>query len=232
MKQSFSLLIAFVFLQVQSWALSGGPVYPNNATSLSGTYAGTLVGDATFDATGNPAAAAAAGALTTNGAGIFIIGQPAAGLGSGVFAFFAQGVAYVGTAIALADPGEQKMSGIFDGQANVTSTVVIINPFTGLGTPTTTTTVLGLLAVTFTADIVQNLGQGPGGQSGTRLVGTGIATFTNPNAPNPLNPFIPISPPPVIGSSTIVIDGFLQSTTVTSTVDLSALTNTTGSSGG
>ncbi len=53
MKQVLSLLVAFVFLQVQSWALSGGPVYPSNSTSVSVEHAaGTLIGEVFFDAAG------------------------------------------------------------------------------------------------------------------------------------------------------------------------------------
>jgi hypothetical protein len=42
MKQVLSLLTAFVFLQMQTWALSGGPVYPTGAPNQAGFYSGVL----------------------------------------------------------------------------------------------------------------------------------------------------------------------------------------------
>ena len=119
MKQVLSLLVAFVFMQVQTWALSGGPVYPGNATSLSGTYAGTITGEVFFDAVGG-VIPTTPNTVSANGSGVFVIGQPASGLGSGVFAIlFLSGTTYTGSVIAVADPGLLTMNGVMEGQANV-----------------------------------------------------------------------------------------------------------------
>ena len=43
MKQVFSLLLAFVFLQTQTWAIGGGPQGNGGGGALTGTYAGVLI---------------------------------------------------------------------------------------------------------------------------------------------------------------------------------------------
>jgi len=230
MKQSFALLSAFLLLQMQIWAFS--PNYPNNSQSVTGTYAGTLIGKVTFDSSGGVAEGA-------NAAGVWVIGEPTAGLGTGVFAFFGSGSAYLGTAIAITTPVNGgsggtvqigTMLGVFDGQANVTETFTETNPLTGLTTPETETFVEGLCAINFTATITSVQNTSPGGQSGTLINGTGQATYTNPNATDPVTG-LPVTPPPVIGTSTVIVTGYEQSTTVTNTVSLSTLTNTGGSQG-
>ncbi len=217
MKQVLSLLVAFTFLQVQTWALSGGPVYPSNSSSVSGTYGGTLIGEVSFDAAGNPANPAQ-NQLTSNGTGVFLIGVPTAGMGSGVFAFFADGITYTGAMLGIVDPGELKMTGILKGEAfSVHTTTQII-----LGVPTTTTSTVvnGFLGAVLTANLVTDQGGPNSGLNGVRLEGTAVATSADANNN-------------IIGSSTLIVDGFLQSNTVTGTVDLSTLTNTsTPNSGG
>jgi hypothetical protein len=217
MKQVLSLLVAFTFLQVQSWALSGGPVYPSNSTGVSGTYGGTLTGEVSFDAGGNPANPGG-NQLTSNGTGVFLIGVPTAGMGSGVFAFFAGGITYTGAMLGLVDPGELKMTGILKGQAFSVSTQTTI--VLGIPTTSTVTVINGFLGAVLTANLVTDQGGANSGLNGVRLEGTAVATSADKNNA-------------IIGSSTLIVDGFLQSSTVTGTVDLSTLTNTsTPNSGG
>jgi hypothetical protein len=180
--------------------------------------------------------------VSSNGVGVWVIGQPQTGLGTGVFAFFGSGSAYIGTAIAIASPLNSggganveigTMTGVFDGQATVTTTFNVVDPLTGLSTPATQTTIEGLCAITFTATISSVQAHSPGSQSGTLISGTGDAVFTNPNATQLVGGVVtPITPPPTIGTSNIIVNGYEQSTQVTSTVNISSLTGTTGSASG
>src|SRR5687768_1508213 len=74
MQRVLSLLLAFTFLQTQSWALSGGPNYGGAGQSIIGTYAGVLLPDLE--------AAALTGGLVQldqNALGLFAIGIPSSG---------------------------------------------------------------------------------------------------------------------------------------------------------
>ena len=213
MKKVLSLLVAFVFLQVQSWALSGGPVYGALNNDVSGTYAGVLVGG-----TG------------VNGLGLFQIGMPTSGLGSGTFAFFAGGGAFFGTVVALADGEENTMSGIFKGQLNVS-----ISGSSGNGGSVTTTEVpVALMGGQFVATI-QGSAQSAGNIGvGSRLVGTAAVTVTAANTPNPFainGGLVPLPPGITTGNTTLTLTGFEQSSQVTGQVSLSSLTGTTPAGG-
>src|SRR5579871_5052302 len=130
MKQVFSLLAAYVFLQVQIWAFQ--PTYPGNASSLSGTYAGTIVGQTFFTPAGGPiTTGSSTSPVAANGAGVFVIGQPTAGLGTGVFALFASGATYVGSVVAIADPTLLTLDGTMEGTANFQENQQVVDPVTG-----------------------------------------------------------------------------------------------------
>jgi hypothetical protein len=214
MKKVLSLLLAYVFFQVQSWAFA--PVYPGNAQSLTGTYAGTMIGQVFYTAAGNMVNQNS-NTLSANGTGVFVVGQPSAGLGTGVFAFFAQGTTYTGAVISIIDPTELTMTGVMKGEATTVETEeVVIN---GQPSQLTFTLVIGYLGVSFVTNVTFNQASSNGGSSSTRISGNGQATYQDGNSN-------------IIGSSTVVIDGFLQSNTVSSTIDLSTLTNTQSSTGG
>jgi hypothetical protein len=211
MKQSLALLLAYLFFQVQIWAFA--PVYPSSPASLTGTWAGTLIGQVFFDANGNTVT----GATSANGLGVFMIGQPDAGLGSGVFAMFAAGVTFTGAVIAITDPGELTMSGVMEGSASFSRQVA------NSGNSVTITVVEGLLGISFQANIVFNQASNSGGATTTRITGTGLANFqgVDPNTGFTTQ----------LGSTDMVIDGFLQSNQVTGTVNLNTLSQTQGTGG-
>lgn len=110
MKKVLSLLLAFVFLQVQTFALSGGPFGNTGLNNIVGTYAGVFSGlSGTLT---NPVTGATTTASGTNSLGIFVMGVPSADLATGTVALFIEGVFYQGGILGLADPGEQKIVGI------------------------------------------------------------------------------------------------------------------------
>jgi hypothetical protein len=202
MKKVLSLLVAFVFLQVQTWALSGGPNYGQINNNVSGTYAGTIIGS-----------------IGTSGLGLFQIGMPTSGLGSGTFAFFVGGGAFFGTVVALADGEKATMDGILKGQ--LTQSRVVTTIATGTGTATVTE-VVALMGGQFLTTIVEGATGSLG--VGSRIVGTADVT-TSASGTTPLPAGLKA------GSSTLIVDGFQQSSQVTGEVDLSTLTGTTSSTG-
>ena len=101
MKKVLSLLVAFVFLQVQSWALSGGPVFAGTTAAVKGTYAGSMVSG-----------------LGGNSLGIFAIGVPSEGLASGAFAMFNSGGAFYGSIVGVIDPDKLTLNALAQAQEN------------------------------------------------------------------------------------------------------------------
>lgn len=119
MNRVLSILVLFVFLQTQAWALVGGPVYPTGTTtstsSLTGTYAGVLVPD--VPQTGQSLSGQPIPASITS-IGLFTVGVPDVGLAQGAIVFFVNGDAYSGTITGVADPGLGTLVGIIDAQSN------------------------------------------------------------------------------------------------------------------
>ena len=114
MKNVLSLLLSFVFIQTQSWALVGGP-WPSSGAQASviGTYAGVLIPTN----------------LGSNSLGLFNIGVPETGFASGSFAIFASGGTFFGTMFGVLDPNTRELSAVAEGQQNSKRT--IIDPTTG-----------------------------------------------------------------------------------------------------
>ena len=113
MKKVLSLLVAFVFMQVQTWALSGGPKYGGNQASVSGTYAGVFTG------IGGTALALGTGVLVdsagTNAVGLFVIGVPITDVANGTMALFFEGAFFQGGILGIADPNKQTLTGVAQG---------------------------------------------------------------------------------------------------------------------
>lgn len=104
MKKVLSLLVAFVFLQVQSWALSGGPQYGGTA-GLIGTYAGTFTGvKSTVPVPGSTAI------VGSNSLGVFVIAVPETDLAQGTIALFFEGIFYQGGVVGAADPSKSTLN--------------------------------------------------------------------------------------------------------------------------
>jgi hypothetical protein len=115
MKKVLSLLVAYIFLQTQTWAIGGGPGgVTGGSTSLVGSYAGALLpsSDTTTDPT-NP------GTTQFNGLGLFTLSLPQTGLGTGQFVYFSEGKTFTGTITGLADPKKQTFVGLVKGQFDI-----------------------------------------------------------------------------------------------------------------
>ena len=156
MKKVLSLLLAFVFLQVQTWAHVGGPSYPSNAKSVQGIYAGVLV------PTG----------LGSNALGLFTLTSPSSGLATGTFAVFASGGTFKGTILGLIDPDKRTLNSVAEGEETVKFSTV--DPITGLVTISLRT--VALASGKITATLEDNT---QGNSLGTRLLGTGSLTTSD-----------------------------------------------------
>ncbi|RYD74763.1 MAG: hypothetical protein EOP84_19375 [Verrucomicrobiaceae bacterium] len=126
MNKVLSLLLAFVFLQTQAWALTGGPNYNSGSAtgniSLLGVYAGALLpsGDESSDEI-------AAEDLATNGLGLFALSVPETGLGTGQFVYFSEGRTFTGTITGVADPDKGTLTGLLKGQFDIVTDNVQVN---------------------------------------------------------------------------------------------------------
>ncbi|MEP6667675.1 MAG: hypothetical protein ABJF10_00895 [Chthoniobacter sp.] len=202
MKKVLSLLVAFVFLQVQSWALSGGPVYAGTTAAVKGTYAGSLVP-----------------AIAGNSLGIFSIGVPSTGLASGVFAMFISGGAFYGSIVGIIDPDKLTLNALAQAQENAVRTLFANGQLQILTIP------VALASGSIQAKLIptkQQFASQSGG--GYRLTGSGeLQTSSFPAGGGAPVPGVTVA---------ITVDGFQQSTTVDSTINLSTLTGTQSSTTG
>jgi len=150
MKKVLSLLLAFVFLHVQAYALSGGPQFAGgSSTSLVGTYSGVLTGP-------------------TNALGIFVVGIHDVGAAEGDFNIFIGGAFYGGTIIGIGDPGDASFHGVVQGQ-QVSDFSFFNDNFFGFnsGSATIEGTAAGLVDA-----LIEDTGSAFAGVNGTRMTGT------------------------------------------------------------
>lgn len=220
MKQVFSLLFAFVFLQTQTWAIGGGPGGGSTtAAALKGTYAGALL-PSTDTTTGSNGGA--------NGLGLFTLQLPETGVGKGDFVYFSEGKTFTGTIVGLADPKKQTFLGLVKGQFDIiVDSITIQDNF--FGNASLNQTVPGGFA-NGTIKARFQTGGTPitGSASGLRLKGSAqmeiseltTKTVTDDNGtPNDTTDDTTTRQSTVTTTSTLilVVDGFQQSTTVGST---------------
>lgn len=220
MKQVFSLLLAFVFLQAQTWAIGGGPQSGGGGAALVGTYAGVLI---PVSQTNAPVS------VQTNAAavGLFVVGVPATGVATGSAVAFVNGIAFLGDMTGIADPKKQSLIGIVEGVSNVDATLLVpVVDANGLITYQTITSKI-FAQGSIKADF-ENSGGNIDPISGTaggnrRLSGTAtLDLFVNVNADGS---------PGIFNSVKFRVDGFQQratASTVTITFNPGGGTDNTG----
>ena len=212
MKKVLSLLLAFVFMQVQTWALSGGPQYGGDQASVTGTYAGVFTG------IGGTAINLGAGTLVdsagTNAVGLFVIGVPATDVANGSLALFFEGAFFQGGIIGIANPNKKTLTGVCQG-VHITQ----LSTFTDLffGQTAKTVNYDSRADGTIKANIEDT------GIGGITLLGTGSftvsiivstpITFPDPNNPGFFITTVVQSSVPT-GTLSFTVDGFKQSAIV------------------
>lgn len=115
MKKALSLLLAFMFLQVQMWALSGGPVLTPQTSDLTGVYSGVMVAQSVTGA--QPSILS-----QTSSLGVWSLSVPIAGPTTGTTVIFQNNIVYTGTITAAADNRRRTIAGII----NTTSTALFV----------------------------------------------------------------------------------------------------------
>lgn len=226
MKIVLSLLMTFVLLQSQSWALSGGPDFGTDNTGLTlGTFAGVMLpvsntGTTTVGTTTTNVSSFDAG----NSLGVFSIGIPQIGLASGVFVYFSSGATYTGTIVGEADPDSLQLRALIKAQFNITTVSQTASLVTGATTSGLSTTPGGFANGSLKADVSQGLlNRNSGSTSVVRISGKANLEVQSANVATG-------APVGAITSLVLSVDGYKQSATTAQAVDIQALTNTQASS--
>lgn len=212
MKKVLSLLMAFVFLQAQSYALSGGPVFGSSVNlNVIGTYAGVLVPEEVEVENDLGSVQSSSASI-----GLFSLGVPESGPATGSAIVFVDGTAFNGTIIGVADPLDGQLRAIID----AVSTYVIQTPVqTGVdenGLPVIEIVESNIFAQgSIDAQIIafgvpNSFGQTLPGS--TRVVGTASIDIFGELEDD--------GTPLVSNTATFTVDGFKQSDTATTAADL------------
>jgi hypothetical protein len=202
-----SFLLAFVFLQVETWALSGGPQYGGNTAAVAGTYAGVFSGiSGTAVALDPTAGFELVDADGSNALGLFVIGVPQTDIGQGTAALFFEGSFYQGGILGIADPKKQTISGVIQ-CVQVTGRTNYVGYYYNEQSISFGSRADG----TIKCDI-----ENQGITMGTRLNGDGVFTVTALTdeavvIPDPLNPAVLIQQQVPKGTLKFKVDGFKQS---------------------
>ena len=157
MKRVLSLLIVFVFLKAQAWALSGGPFQSVGGSDIIGTYAGVLIPKNDFPRLNNQ------GVPTATSIGLFSFAQDQIGFASGVLVAFVDGTPLVGTLTGLIDPQDGHFQAVIDGESTYDLAFDLNND--------------GLVDFTTTLDVTGNMDADikPTGDAGSSGVSSGFA---------------------------------------------------------
>ncbi len=187
MKSVLGSLLCVILSAAQCFAISGGPPYPVNKTSLSGTYAGVL--QPVYDPN-NPS--------TADSLGVFTLGIPTDGASTGGFLMFARGRIFGGTIQGVTDPNHATVSALLYATYNYTLT--FLDGTGSVQTSDVTASVTG----TVTAKVTQNTNTQS--QSSALLTGTADAVISNGGVQDNGDPVIN-------GTLNLEVMGFKQSDT-------------------
>jgi hypothetical protein len=206
MKTLLAILLSFIVSEAPVLAIHGGYTL-GGATQLMGTYAGVLI--PTSDTLLQTGTAATANGLGSNSLGLFTLGIPLTGLGSGTVVIFSEAQQLTGSIQALADP---RTTGALIGVITATGQVTtgsFNDFFFGNATETQVTgDASGGLTAAVSQGTVSNSPYGIN-LSGTANVTVSTAsTGTNGNTNTTLTP---------TESIVFEVDGFLQTYAVTVT---------------
>ncbi len=127
MKQALSLLIGFVLIQTQAWAISGGPPEDLSQNNYQGTYAGVLIPESAEDQ------------QSSTSMGLFSFSQPKTGYASGELLTFVNGTVFNGTLQGVIDPKNGSLKAVLDATSTFNVSVLVPSGVDANGNVTFTT---------------------------------------------------------------------------------------------
>ena len=185
MKKLLPILLCYVLMTTQVYAISGGPVFGGSGIDPIGTYSGVIIVKAVKDFVLDPDTGSTIIDPTTGQAktttddstvslGLFSLGVPTVSVATGAFIQFVNGDVFTGNIVASVDPDSSALSGIVEGTSSysltfnevvngaaVTLVEVIDNSIAGKVTAQISGTRAGSLAsarVVGTANLIVNSG--------------------------------------------------------------------------
>lgn len=137
MKQLLPLLLCYVLMTTQAYAISGGPVFGGSSLNPVGVYSGTIMVKSESDfnnpvrdpVTGIPIIDPNTGqtkptvSTNVNALGLFSLGVPSTNVATGAFLIFVDGIVFRGTITASVNPDRAQLNGIINGTYNYHLTV-------------------------------------------------------------------------------------------------------------
>ena len=201
MKQVFSLLLAFVFLQTQTWAIGGGPGGGGGSAALVGTYAGVLIPV-------SQSRPITVGATNSASIGLFVVSVPSTGVARGAALAFVDGIAFIGDMTGIADPRKQTLVGVVEGVSNfdVITLVPVPDPNGGVTFQEVITKIFAQGGVTARFESGGGSGAVGGGRSLSGNASLDLFADLNANGT-----------PNIFNTVRFRLDGFQQSATASST---------------
>ena len=225
MKKLFPLLLSYVLMSTQCYAISGGPVFGGGqSVNVIGSYSGTILGVSQSSTDQGPAipgeapgTAADSSSTASNALGLFDLTVPGVSTATGAFVLFASGRIFGGNISASVDPDTAKLSGILNGSFNFS-----VTSFDATGTAT---------ADAVTASAV--------GSINANIRSTGISSFTTARLTGTAflevnfgqvdaNTFAPV----IAQTISFTVSGFQQTSAASAASTVSSLTTLTGGANG
>lgn len=178
MKKLLSLLLCYVFLQTQTFAMRGGPA-GNGNTTLSGTYSILLIQTSPLYNINNNQVSTEAG----DGLGLVLLSVPASGPATGSLLIFDSQTSdsFLGKSNGLSDPRTGTLTSLVSGTQYRISTTSSTSAGTGTGVTTSTETISGKMLVkkktiTSTSTLQQVTGSATLTTAGIPTLGNGQTT--------------------------------------------------------
>ncbi len=233
MKKLLPLLICYVLMQGQCFAISGGPVYGGAGhVNVTGSYSGIIQGVTEVDPSvsgatnipGDPVSGGETSTTSSNALGLFDLVVPGVTTARGQFLLFADGAVFGGTISASVDPDTARISGILQASYTITaSSSTVVDPIFGTSTGSTTTVLgqaLGMLSAKVGAANAR-------AATSARLTGTANLDVNFGQIASNAEPI-------VVRSITFTVSGFQTSasTTTASTLGSAVSTGTSGATSG
>ena len=175
MKKVLPILLCYVLMTTQVYAISGGPVFGGTSLNPVGTYSGVITVNTVKDFVLDPDTGSTIIDPNTGQAqftvddstvslGLFSLGVPTTSVATGAFIQFVNGDVFSGNIVASVDPDSGTLSGLVEGTSSFSQTILE-------DTGTTVTTVVEVIDNSIAGKVTAQVG-------GTRSGSLASATIT------------------------------------------------------